>query len=135
MNDFFASWYELLAYFEGFSDDMYNQNLYITIGLCMVLIPVGVLAIYYYAVNSVRFAKKWHWLLLVVVLCAISFVIAYTTSYNELSYLYEQQNKELPYGTEFVSFSLVNVLWTFVVAFIWSMIIKWGSKNCRRTPF
>jgi hypothetical protein len=135
MNDFFASWYELLAYFDGFSDDMYNQNLYITIGLCMVLIPIVVLTIYYYAVNSVKFAKWWHWLLLVAVLCIINFGIAYSTSYNELSYLYEQQNKELPYSVEFVSFSLVNALWTFVVSSVWSMIIKWGSKNCSRTPF
>jgi len=135
MNDFFAGWYELLAYFGGFSNDLYDENLYITIGLCMVLIPVAVLAIYYYAVNSVKFAKWWHWLLLVIVLCAINFGIAYSTSYNELSYLYEQQNKALPYSTEFISFSLINVLWTFVVSFVWSMIIKWGSKNCRRTPF
>jgi len=135
MNDFFANWYEWLAYFDNFSNDMYNQNLYITIGLCMVLIPVSVLAIYYYVVNSVKFAKWWHWLLLVVVLCAVNFGIAYSASYNELSYLYEQQNKALPYGIEFVSFSLVNALWTFVVSFVWSMIIKWGSKNCRRTPF
>ena len=135
MNDFFAAWYELLGYFGSFSDDMYNQNMYITIGLCMVLIPVGVLAIYYYALNSVKFAKWWHWLLLVIVLCAINFGIAYGMSYNELSYLYDQQNKALPYDTEFISFSLINVLWTFVVSFVWSMIIKWGSKNCRRTPF
>ena len=135
MNDFFANWYELLAYFEGFSDDMYNQNLYIIIGLCMVLIPVAVLAIYYYAVNSVKFAKWWHWLLLIVILCAINFGIACNTSYNELLYLYEQQNKGLPYGAEFVGFSLINVLWTFIVSFVWSMIIKWGSQNCRRTPF
>jgi hypothetical protein len=101
----------------------------------MTLIPVGVLALYYYAINSVSVSKWWHWLLLVVFLCAINFVIAYSTSYNELSYLYEQQNKLMPYGTEFVSFALVNVLWTFVVSFVWSMIIKWGSTNLRRTPF
>ena len=135
MNDFFANWYELLAYLGDFSNDLYNENLYITIGLCMVLIPVAVLVIYYYAINSVKFAKWWHWLLLVVVLCVINFSIAYSVSYNELSFLYEQQNKELPYGAEFTSFSLINVVWTFVVSFVWSMIIKWGSKNCRRTPF
>ena len=135
MNDFFANWYELLAYFEGFSDDMYHQNLYITIGLCMVLIPVAVLTVYYFAVNSVRFSKWWHWLLLVVLLSAINFFISYSASYNELSYMYEQQNNHLPYGIELVSFSLINMLWSFVVSFVWSMIIKWGSKNCRRTPF
>jgi len=135
MNDFFANWYELLAYFDGFSDDMFRENLYISIGMCMVLIPIVVLSIYYYAVDADRFSKWWHWLLMVVVLCADSFWIAYSTSYNELDYLYSQLGKPLPYSIEFFSFSLVNVLWTAIVAFVWSMIIKWGSKNCRRTPF
>ena len=135
LNLFFANWYELLAYFQNFSNDLFNQNLYLTIGLCMVFIPVGILALYYYAINSVRYSKWWHWLILVVILCAINFTIAYNTSYDELLYLYQQQNKTLPYTTEFFSFSLINAVWTFVVSFVWSMIIKWGSKNCRRTPF
>ena len=135
MSDFFSNWYELLAYLGDFSEDMYNENLYISIGLCMALIPVGVLTLYYYAINSVRFSKWWHWTLLVVFLCGINFGIAYSVSINELSYLYEQQNKVLPYGIEFFSFSLINVFWTFVVSFVWSMMIKWGSKHCRRTPF
>jgi len=135
LNLFFANWYELLAYFTGFSDDLYNQNLYLTIGLCMVFIPIGVLTIYYYVVNSVRYSKWWHWLILVVILCAINFAISYNITYNELSNFYQQQNKTLPYTTEFFSFSLINALWTFIVSFVWSMIIKWGSKNGRRTPF
>ena len=135
MNDFFANWYELLADLGNFSNDMYSNDLYITIGLCMLLIPIALLTLYYYAVNSVKFSRWWHWLLLVVVLCAINFGIAYSVSYNELSYMYEQQNTTLPYEIEFLSFSLVNMLWTLVVAFVWSMLIKWGSKNCRRTPF
>jgi hypothetical protein len=136
MNDFFAGWYELLAYFDGFSDDMYNQDsLYVTIGLCMTLIPIGGLTVYYYAINSVRVSGWWRWLLLVAVLCGINFCIAYSASYNDLVYLYEQQNKVLPYGSEFVSLALMNALWTFAVSFVWSMIIKWGSRNLRRTPF
>ena len=135
LNLFFANWYELLAYFEGFSDDLYNQNLYLHLGLYMVLIPVSVLALYYYVVNSVRFNKWWHWLVLVIILALINFGLAYRTTFIELSYLYEQQNSELPYSSEFISFSLINLIWTFIVAFVWSIIIKWGSKNCRRTPF
>ena len=135
MNDFFANWYELLAYFDNFSNDLYNQNLYITIGLCMVFIPVILLSIYYYMVDSVKFNKWYHWVILVVILAAINFCIAYFTSFNELSFIYEQQNKALPYSSEFVGFSLINVLWTVLVSFVWSMMIKWGSKNCRRTPF
>jgi hypothetical protein len=135
MNDLFASWYELLTYFNSFSDDMYNEKLYISIGLWMVLIPVVILALYYYALNSVKFNKWGYWLLLVVILCVVNFIIAYSISYNALDNLYVQQNNILPYSAEFVGFSLINVLWTFVVSFVWSMIIKWRSKNCRRTPF
>ena len=135
MNDFFANWYELLAYFPGFSNDMYYQNLYITIGICMVLIPVILFTIYYYAVNSVKLNKWYHWVGLLFILCGISFCIAYFCSYNELLYLYEQQDKELPYSSEFIGFSFVNVFWTLVVSFVFSMIIKWRSKNCSRTPF
>lgn len=135
MNDFFANWYESLAYFDNFSDDLYNQNLYITIGLCMVLIPVIFMSIYYFVVNSVKLNKWYHWLILAVILGVINFCIAYFCSFNDLSFIYEQQNKELPYSSEFVGFSLINVLWSLVVTFVYSMIIKWSSKNCRRTPF
>ncbi|MDR1848014.1 MAG: hypothetical protein LBR17_07880 [Bacteroidales bacterium] len=137
MNDFFASWYELLAYFEGFSNDMYDNQIYLSIGLCMTLIPIAVLAIYYYAVNSVKFNRWWHWLLLVVVLCAANFGIAYSISYNSILDIYESQNASPEYSlsTDCLSFSLVNMLWCFAVSFVWSIIIKWGSSNCRRTPF
>lgn len=134
MNDFFANWYELV-YLGNFSNDMFNNNLYVVIGLCMLLIPMVVLTLYYYVVNSVKFYKWYHWLILVAVLALINFLIAYFTSYNNLSYIYEQQNKALPYSADFFSFSLVNMVWTLVVSFIWSMIIKWGSSNCRRSPF
>ena len=135
LNLFFATWYELLAYFAGFSDDLYNENLYLHIGLYMVFIPVAVLTLYYYAVNSVTFNKWWHWLILVIILALINFGLAYRITYIELSYLYEQQNSELPYSSEFVSFALINLIWTIVVSIVWSFLIKWGSKNCKRTPF
>jgi hypothetical protein len=103
----------------------------------MMLIPIIVLALYYYAVDSVRFAKWWHWLILVAILCAANFGIAYDISYNSILDIYESQNAipEYSLNTDCLSLSLVNMLWCFAVSFAWSMIIKWGSKNCRRTPF
>lgn len=137
MNDFFATWYELLTFFEGFSDDMYTNTLYLPIGLCMVLIPIGILTLYYYAVNSVTLNRWWHWLILVVVLCAINFAISYGISVNNIEAMYLDINSEPSYGlkTCALGFSLINMLWCFVVSFVWSLIIKWGSCNCRRTPF
>lgn len=137
MNDFFANWYELLGFFEGFSDDMFDNSLYLPIGLCMVLIPVVFLTLYYYVLNSARYNKWWHWLLLVIVLCVVNFGISYLVSYRNIMNIYTDMNSEPSYslGTYCFSFSMINVFWCFVVSFIWSLIIKWGSSDCRRTPF
>lgn len=137
MNDFFANWYELLGSFEGFSDDMFYNSLYLPIGLCMVLIPIVFLTLYYYVLNSAKYNRWWHWLLLVVVLCVVNFGISYLVSYRNIMNIYIDMNSEPSYtlGTYCFSFSLINLLWCFVVSFIWSLIIKWGSNNCRRTPF
>lgn len=137
MNDLFANWYELLTYFEGFSNDMYDNQIYVSIGMWMVLIPIVVLTIYYYVINSVSLSKAKHWFLLVVALSAINFGIAYSISNNSILDIYESQNALPSYSltTNCVSFSFINMIWCFVVSFVWSMIIKWGSTHCRRTPF
>ena len=137
MNDLFADLYELFAYFDGFSNDMFYNQLYLPIGLSMVLIPIVVLSLYYYVVNSVKLSKWWHWLILVVILCVINFGIAYSISYNGILYVYQNQNTNPTYSltTFSFSFSMINVIWCFIISFLWSVVIKWGSTHCRRTPF
>lgn len=137
LNDLFARLYELLSFFDGFSDDMYSNNLYLPIGLCMILIPIVCLAVYYYVVNAVKYSKWWHWLIFVLILCGINFGIAYGISFQNIHDMYIDLNTEPDYGlaTCCFSFSMINVFWCFLVSFVWSMIIKWGSTNCRRTPF
>lgn len=135
MNDFFANWYELISYFEGFSDSMYQNSLYVAIGFCMLLIPIVVLTIYYYVLNSRRFNRWWHWLLLVVIICAINFGIAFGISYNGIIDIHGTAEVGYPLVASCVGFSFINVLWTALICFAWSMIIKWGSSQCRRTPF
>lgn len=138
MNTFFANWYELSGQLEGFSDDMYNNGLYLHVGIWMVLIPIVLLTIYYYVVNAASLSKWWHWLLLVVIIGVINLIIGYSTAYNGIWDVYEQQNIDYTgynVGIDSLTFGLINALWSMVVGFVWSMIIKWGSSTCRRTPF
>lgn len=137
MNDFFANWYELFGLINGFSDDMYNQELYVPIGFCMVLIPIIALTLYYYVINSVRLSKWWQWLLLVVIICAVNFAIAYGISYHGIleEYLASDTIPEYPLAIDCLTFACINTSWCFVISFVWSLIIKWGSSHCRRTPF
>lgn len=134
MNEFFANLYEMMIVEDTFSDNMYEESLYLPIGLSMILIPMVFLTLYYYVVNSARFSKWWHWLLFVAIICAINFVISYSISYSGIVAIYPDV---IPEGLGIYSFSLslINAIYCFIVSFIWSMIIKWGSSQCRRTPF
>ena len=137
MNDFFANWYELFGLIEGFSDDMYNQQLYVPTGFCMVLIPIICLTLYYYVFNSVRFNKWWQWLIIVLVLCVVNFSISFGVSYRGIltEYLANKSLPEYPLAIDSFTFAVISTFWCFAIAFVWSLIIKWGSSHCRRTPF
>ena len=101
-----------------------ESNYFFPVCLGMVLISIAIMTVYYYAVNSVRWSKWFHWLILVVIICIINFGIAFSCSFSESGNVLDS-----------VSFGFSNAVLSFVVSFIWSLIIKWGSSACRRTPF
>lgn len=137
MNTFFANWYELSGQMEGFSDDMFENGLYLHAGIWMIMIPVALLAVYYYIVNAASLNRWWHWLLLVVAIGVTNFIIGYNVAYNGIWDFYESQNLEPGYsvGTNSATFGIINAIWSMIVSFAWSMIIKWGSSQCKNTPF
>ena len=135
MNEFFANLYELMIYVDPFSEDMLNESLCIPIGLCMLLIPMAVLAFYYYVVNSTRLNRWWHWLILVLIICLINFGISYGISFNGIKNITYDGESPNGLNTYCFSLSLANFIWCFLVSFVWSLMIKWGSTSCRKTPF
>ena len=54
--------YEGLYQAPGYSDAMYNTGIYGIVGIISAAMAWGAAAIFYYAINSVRFARWWHWL-------------------------------------------------------------------------
>jgi hypothetical protein len=139
MNEIFASLYEILGYgyFEGFSDDLFENKLYIPVGLSMLAISLLGVAIYYYIINHPHFNRWYHWALIVLIGCIANFGIAYSFIFNHLEDIYAQKNQDLPYSMEILNFSLLNSLWTLIASFVFSFIRKIGkwSYNCRNTPF
>ena len=138
LQDFIANIYELWggAYIEGFSDDMYAINVYYRVFIWM-LISVGLICVtYYYIINHPR-SNRWFWWLIVNILTSFAnFAISFGISHGQLFDLYNNQNADLPYDfmTHFFPFSIISFCWTFVLFFLFSMIIKWGSKNCKHSP-
>lgn len=132
MNDFFAPLYEGwgLFYLNTFSDDLYNNQLYLPVGWTLLLSSLVSMAIFYYVINHPRFNRWYHWLLFTALIAVINFAVAYFTSYNEINLLYEED----PYNTQYYTFGLVNFLYTFIFSAIFSFALRWWSINSATTP-
>jgi len=137
MNEIFAPVYEGWGIFwlGDFSNDMYSNNLYTPVALTLIFSSIIWMLIYYYVIDNPRFARAWHWLIWMLLLCGINFAVANYISVSKLSELYTALGKDVPYYSEFTTFSFVNALWTFIFAFIVSLLIKGKSVMCKRTPF
>ena len=132
MNDLLAPLYEGwgLFYLDNFSDDLYNNRLYIPIGLTLLLSSVALMGIFYYVINHPRFNRWYHWLFYVMLIGALNFGVAYYISYTTLSQLYEQD----PYQSQYYTFALVNFLYAVVFSFLFSYLLRWWSVNAATTP-
>lgn len=123
MKEFFNTIYEWFLGDTNSDAMVLEDGVFFSVGLCMILIPAIMLTLYYYALNSVKLSKWYHWLILVAIICAINFAIACGFSWNEVE------------SSTSITFGLANVLLTVIFSFVFSLIIKWGSSACRRTPF
>ena len=136
MNNLFYWMYNLLGYIEGFSNDLETTGTYFPVGILMLIISAAGMAVYYYVINHPKFNRWFHWLLVVGVLALINFVIAWAMSDGALYNFYQDVNKDLPYPTmNFITYALVNAIWTVVFSFVFSICMKWGSNSCRYSPF
>lgn len=144
IKDFIANIYELwgAAIIEGedgyiFSDDMYDINAYNPIFIWMIISIVAVCIAYYYIINSPRLNRWYWWGCFNLGTSLLNFMIAWGISHGELSDLYNNQNMDLPYSfmTEFFPFSILCFCWTFILFFVFSMMIKWWSSACKHSPF
>lgn len=129
------------------TEDFTDPMLFPRIALWTLLISLLISVLYYYIINSARFHRWWSWLIMAFSNSLICFFFAYwwikEDYLNNLigdCLLYQRNasgNIVEYYITEsnFWGFSLTNAIISFAIFFILSMILKWGSINCRKSPF
>jgi len=130
MNDFFAMLYENVCYIDTFqfSQNMYDSGAYVSIGLVMLLSSLFLELFYYFFLSSYgSFYKKIYWFLWMAFIMIINFFVAYSFSLSAID----------PEATflEYFTFSMVNVLWTMIFCFVFSIAFKFKSIKASRTPF
>lgn len=138
MDNFFANLYELFGklYLGNFSDDMFNNGFYNPIGIVMFASVTLFAVLYYYVINHPRWNRWFWWLTTGGVLSVLNFGAAWIMADSFLVKLYAAQVMIMPYGMpEFLPFSVTAGCLTFFFFFVFSFIIKWGSRNCKHSPF
>lgn len=120
--------YEAIYSVPGFSDQFYNAGLYDMIPLITIAVPWAAAAIYYYAINSVRFDRWFHWLLVGGISTLLTPIIGYAVNQSVFADL------GLSYGAESLSFELANMVWAAVMFVVASFAMRWWSSNCRHSP-
>lgn len=123
-----AQIFELLYYNNEFSNEMYNEQLYIIVAIVTCVVAWGVALLFYFAINSVSFSRWWHWLIMAAVATVLAPVINFVwvnRVFTSLGYDFQSQ---------LTSFCLIDALVTLVMFVIASFSVRWWSSNCRHTP-
>lgn len=120
--------FENLYYEREFSNEMYNQNLYLVVAVVTALIAWAAAGIYYYAINSVSFSRWYHWLIVL----GVASVLAPTINYIYPNSIFSGDG--LDFSAQLFSFCVMDFVVEAVLFIVASFSIRWWSSNCRHTP-
>ena len=152
MGEFFGSLYssifeefyglDLANYLWGTTSDT-ATNQYIRIGLGMLGISFVVAIVFYYIVNHPKLNNWWGWLIFAGINCVGNFIMGWQYVQRDLDA--NLMTKIDPETGQTVAldvttsnclcFGVTNAIISLLFFFIFSMIIKWRSKNVSHAPF
>lgn len=130
MNDFFSRIIELVFNQESFSDALYDYNLYNDLGWYLIITGLLLTVLFYYVLNSARFCKRIHWLIVYLIFVVSTFGYIFLYVFPVL--------KEADYSfpiTYYFSLSIITSCLAFIVLLLLSAVLHWWSTNCKYTPF
>ncbi len=123
-----ATVFEGMYYEREFSNEMYNQGLYLPASLLVTCMAWGATATYYYLINSVNFSRWYHWLIMLIATSVLTTVCVHTYTDSALA------EEGLSFSHQLTTFSGVCAIMNMVFFIIASFSLRWWSSNCRHTP-
>ena len=146
--EFFSFFYQLNIYgqdlfyhLKGWNDGMQvflaANNQFPTIWLVTVLSSFLVFVLFYYILNHPRFNKLWHWLTIMVVLSIGIFFWSRGLVLSDLSGTSSHPiDASLNVSADnAMMFGVYNAILSAIFFLLFSIMGRFGSKNCKNTPF
>lgn len=147
---------ELYEYLKGNDcNGVYTgPNHFATIGIMAIAISLFIVLLYYYIINHPRLNRLWHWSIFLLVTGIINLLVGFGYIYTKLysgqihACYTHSQTQVAPDGsiygvdgTEILTnlscwqFGIANAIIAMFIYIILSAILKWGSNNCKNSPF
>jgi drug/metabolite transporter (DMT)-like permease len=130
---------DLAEHLSGWDDtagDYTKSNLFSIIGIVALIIAIVLCVAYYYIYNHPRFNRWWSWLIVLLTVVVVNFGIGFAKMLTDL-----HNDKISPdiapniSNFDCLGFGLANLIVSASFFIICSFIIKWGSRNCKHSPF
>ena len=75
LNEFFSMIFEWLGYAGTFSDDLFQEELYTSIGLIGLITSLVLVVAFYFIINRPSFSRWYHWLIMLLINFLIAFLV------------------------------------------------------------
>jgi hypothetical protein len=122
----------LYALFHDPQSPIYEDKVYVPVGVALILISLSIGIIYYFVLNGIRerFSERWpYWWGCLF----LNLFIGFLTPILIVRNLGDDQAG--PFSSDTLILCLINCGYAVVAFFLVSMAFKWFSPHARRTPF
>ncbi|AKD05768.1 hypothetical protein PKOR_16195 [Pontibacter korlensis] len=129
MQQFFSGLYEIVLgrpIPANFTND-YREVVFPNTGLMLFIISLAMVVVYYYVLNrmmSTGLYKTQHWVMFLILNAIIAFIIPIT----------QVTGNEIETHAYTYMFAFVNVVYSLILFFVFSILLKRGSVQAWTTP-
>lgn len=152
MGQFFGSIYclfedlfglDLANYLWGLASPESQTNAFISIGLTMFGITLFFVVLYYYIINLPRLCTWWAWSIFGGINALVNLFVGWQWVLNDyydgkMITIDPATNLKTPLNigeSEILCFGVSNMLLSLLAFFLFSLALKWWSRNCSHSPF
>ena len=146
--DFFSLFYQLNVYGQdlfyhlkgwdnGMQDFVAANNQFPTIWLVTFFSALLVFVVYYYILNHPRLNKVWHWLIAMVVLAICIFIWSRSLVISDITgvSLHPIDPALNVSADNALMFGVYNAVLSAIFFLFFSIVGRFGSKNCKNSPW
>ena len=145
--NFFAMFYQNNLYgeklfyhlrgWDEYTQDFSNVNQFQSIWLITFFSALALYVIFYYILNHPRFNKWWHWLITMAVLVVGIFLYSRGLVMADIMGTSAHPiDPSLAVGEDSATmFGIYNSILAALLFFVFSVVGRFGSKNCKNTPW